>query len=186
MKVNVSAMFLRLVFAFCLLSLLVNVASAVNSDSTEIENEKLPTKVRCIEPYAACAESEKVIETLNLMLKLIVKGDLDSYQDYLADGCTTFDEGTKKLIAGREAVIADLKRKIEEWAPTGESPLLSYTIDRPYAKVTGNTAVVTFKAVKEFGGKHPVKMEAQVTDVFIKEGEKWKKLHFRARWKKIA
>ena len=143
-------------------------------------------KIDCVEPTAACSESARVIETLKVMTSALTKGDITTYEEYLDEGCTTFDERTKKLVAGREAVIADLKQKFVRYSPTGETPLISYTIDHPYAKVTGDTAVVTFVAVRETGGAHPSKEQANVTDVFVKRGDKWKKLHYRALWKKVS
>jgi len=143
-------------------------------------------QVSCVEPHAACAESEKVIDTLKILAAAYAKGDLSTYEKYLDDGCTTFDESTKKLIVGKEAVLAYLKQKFADNAPNGSTPVLSFTIDHPYAKVTGNVAVVNFIAYKEIGGKHPMKEECKATDVFVKHGETWKKLHYRGRWRKIG
>lgn len=143
-------------------------------------------KISCVNPHAACSESTKVIETLEYMTSLLAKGDLKTYSEYLADGCTTFDEGTHKLIVGKEAVLADMQKRLLEIAPDGKEPILTLTIVEPYAKVTGDVAVVTFRAVKEVGGPHPDKEEVQATDVFVKHGDKWQKLHFRGVWKKIS
>src|SRR5271170_6376672 len=70
--------------------------------------------------HPACAESAKVIKTLKHMASLLAKGDLKGYSDYLADGCTTFDEGTGKLIVGKDAVVADLKKHLVEASPDGK------------------------------------------------------------------
>lgn len=142
--------------------------------------------VDCVEPHANCAESQKVIDTLKLLVHAYSHGDLKTYEEYLDNSCTTFDEGTKKLVVGKQACLEELKAKFARYSPTGETPLISITIEQPYAKVTGNTAVVTFRAVREVGGKHPIKEIAEATDVFVKDGDKWKKLHFRGRWKKAA
>ncbi len=143
-------------------------------------------KISCIDPHPACSESAKVIETLEHMASLLAKGDLAAYSEYLADGCTTFDENTHKLIVGKEAVLADLKKRLLEISPDGREPVLSLTIEEPYAKVTGDVAVVTFRAIKEVGGAHPDKEEVRATDVFVKHGDRWQKLHFRGVWKKIS
>jgi len=139
--------------------------------------------LKCLDPTTACAESERVLDTLKLLVRAYIKGDIATYEQYLADGCSTFDESSKKLITGKEAVLADLKNKFSTRA---ESPLISFTIDHPYARVTGSTAVVSFRAVKEVGGKHPNKVEASITDIFVKDGDKWKKLHYRGRWHKMS
>lgn len=138
------------------------------------------------EPHAKCSESARVIATVKYMAALLAKGDLKTYSDYLADGCTTFDEGTHKLIEGKQAVLDDLKKKLDSIATGGREPLLRLTIEEPYAQVNGDIAVVTFRAIKEVGGSHPDKEEVHATDVFVKHGHKWQKLHFRGEWKRIG
>jgi ketosteroid isomerase-like protein len=154
-------------------------ACPTGSDSHECE-------ISVVNPHPACIESERVIDTLKHMASLLAKGDFEAYSEYLADGCTTFDEKTHKLIAGKEAVIADLKKRLYSAAPDGREPVLTLTIEEPYAKVSGDVAVVTFKAVKELGGAHPDREVVHATDVFVKHGDKWQKLHFRGKWKKVS
>jgi ketosteroid isomerase-like protein len=143
-------------------------------------------KISINDPHPACAESARVIKTLKHMAELLSRGDFKAYSEYLADGCTTFDEGTGKLIVGKEAVLADMKKRITDNNPDGREHMLTLTIEDPYAKVTGDVAVVTFKAIKQVGGAHPEKEEISATDVFVKRGNKWQKLHFRGEWKKIG
>lgn len=179
------------------LALLVGLAFSASVMAEEIkttEAAKAPSQLsmntnceaKCIEPHAACAESTKVIDTLQELANAVNKHDLTAIAEYLDESVTTFDEGTKKLVVGKEAVMADLKTKLERFALTGENPLLSYTIVHPYAQVNGNTAVVTFTAMREFGGTNPRKEKCNATDVFVKVNDKWKKLHYRGRWKRIG
>jgi hypothetical protein len=150
----------------------------------EAKSDCSQVKVHCVKPHAACSESEKVIETLQLLVKAYIAGDLKTYEEYLDDNCTTFQEDSKKLLSGKANVLADLKDSFEQNKPDGERPLLSFTIDQPYAKVTGDTAVVTFIAYRSVGGVHPFKEKSHVTDIFVKKDGKWKKLHYRGRWQK--
>jgi hypothetical protein len=46
-------------------------------------------------------------------------------------------------------------------------------------------AVVTYHAVQEIGGNKPFKAEAFMTDVFVKDGNEWKKVHERGEWKRM-
>lgn len=153
---------------------------------THAEPHGAHAKVECVDPHACCAESEKVIETLQTLTKAYIHSDLKTIEEHMDDHCTTFDESTGKLVTGKENVLSDLKAKFVRYAPDGETPLKSFTIDHPYAKVTGDTAVVTFVAYREIGGKHPVKQKSNVTDVFVKHEGVWKKLHYRGAWKKIS
>jgi ketosteroid isomerase-like protein len=142
-------------------------------------------KVHCVEPSTACTDSEQVVETLKAMVKALTSGDLKLYATFLDEGCTTFDERTKKLIVGKEAVLEDMKAKFQRYGPNGVTPLVSYTIDHPYARVTGDTAVVTFIAKREFSGSK-IKEESRVTDVFVRHDGQWKKLHYRGNWKRVS
>lgn len=142
-------------------------------------------KISCVNPHAACAESEQVLDTLKVLFKAYSKGDLDTAAQYMDNDCTTFDEATKTLIVGKTAVLDDMKKKIHGWE-VSDSPLTAYTMEHPYAKVTGDMAVVSFVAFKTFGGKHPQKFKSHCTDIFKKEEGKWKKLHYRSNWKEVA
>src|SRR5262249_37479071 len=103
-------------------------------DRHTASSECKPTsKIEGSEPCAACSESEKVIETLKVLADAYARGDLTTYETYLDDGCTTFDEETKKLIVGKQAVLEHLKQRFQEFAPDGKKPLVSYTIEHPYA-----------------------------------------------------
>lgn len=143
-------------------------------------------KVSCVSPFNNSADADKVIETLQLLVRALNEGDLSTYQEYLDEGCTTFDEGTKRLIVGKEAVLDYIKSTFNRFSKTGPTPLLSFTIDHPCAQVHGDIAVITFRAVREIGGKHPCKEVSRATDVFVKAGDKWKKLHCRGQWKKAS
>lgn len=157
--------------------------SKEESSSSLKPNE--PCKISCVNPHTCCAESEKVLEVLQTLVKAYSSGDLKTYEEYLDEHCTTFCENTHKFISGKANVLNDMKTKFEKYAPGGPTPLVSFTIDQPYAKVTGDTAVVTFIAFREIGGKHPYKEKSSVTDVFVKHNGTWKKLHYRGAWKKV-
>jgi hypothetical protein len=145
--------------------------------------------VKCNDPHPACSESAKVIDTLNQLTQLINDGDFKGMAEYFDDGVTTFNEDNKRLIIGKEAVLADLKERYSANKKL-DGKLISYTIDRPYAEVNGNRAVVTFVAKKVLannrGIEHAVEMESHSTEVFVKEDGKWKTLHYRGAWKKLS
>jgi ketosteroid isomerase-like protein len=161
-----------------------------NSKSNETnyqgwEVDTAGVKISCTNPHAACLESEKVLDTLKILFRAYSKGDLATAGQYMDDDCTTFDEASKSLIVGRKAVLDDLKQKIHGWE-VSDSPLTAYTMEHPYAKVDGDMAVVSFVAIKEFGGVHPKKFKSHCTDIFKKEDGKWKKLHYRSNWKEVV
>lgn len=64
--------------------------------------------------------------------------------------------------------------------------ITNFTIDQPFVRVNGNVATVSFVLIKEVAGTPPQKFESHCTDVFIKNGGDWKKLHYRGdNWKLI-
>lgn len=142
--------------------------------------------VSCVEPHAACTESQKVIDTLYEMAKLINKGDLEHFGEYFDDNVTTFDEVTRELLVGKKAVLARIKERYEQSVKAAEGHVVSYVIMQPYAKVNGDKATVTCLLRKTLGGKHPVVYESHDTKVFIKEGERWKEFHSAGVWKKVS
>ena len=128
------------------------------------------------------AEAQEVINVLQIMGKAYARGDIPGYIQHLDNNCSVYDEHKNQMVQGKEAVIAALK---EIFAKHSHEKILSYTIDQPYVKVTGNSAVVTYRAIEEIAGKHPRKMQGLMTDVFEKEDGHWMKKYQRAVWKRI-
>ncbi|MBX9571774.1 MAG: nuclear transport factor 2 family protein [Candidatus Obscuribacterales bacterium] len=157
---------------------------AVDAKSVVHAANATECKIDIFDPHVACAESQKVLDVLHKLVKAYSSGDMKTYEEYLDDHCTTFDEDTKKLVSGKANVLHDIEARVHKFAPDGPTPLKTFTIDQPFAKVMGDTAVVTFVAYREVGGAHPSKQKCHVTDVFVKRGETWKKLHYRGAWKK--
>lgn len=145
-----------------------------------------PCLVTCVNSYAACHESEKVLNILEKLTKAYVIGDLTTYEQYLDDHCVFYEEANKEFISGKKDCLAHLQESFSKHAPGGSEPLKSFTIDQPYAKVIGNNCVVTFVAYKSIGGIHPRKEKANVTDVFVKSSDTWKKLYWHGKWEPVT
>lgn len=161
--------------------------AAENKEAWTLDiNEDHTCKMSCIDPHTDCAESQKLIDTMRIIYTAYAKADFKTAGDYLAENCTTFDGGSRRLISGKEAVMEDLKKKVMLYRDSHDAPLVSYTIDHPYAKVSGDLGIVTFVAYKQFGGNHPQRFESHCTDIFVKEDGKWKKMHYRSNWKKVS
>lgn len=143
------------------------------------------TKIKCMDPHACCEESAKIIGIVQQMYKAYSERDLDTLGKYLDPNCTTFDQGTKKLIVGREAILNEIRNWLNKNASDEKSPLLSYTIEHPYCEVNGDDAVVTFTAQKEVGGEHPKKFQSRCMDIFKKENGSWLRTHYRSNWQEL-
>jgi ketosteroid isomerase-like protein len=177
------------------LSLAIFTASTLSGAAAYAESESKPDSkanskkvchVKCNDPHAACSESEKVIEALQHLTRLISQGDFNDLAQHLDADVTTFDDTSKKLVTGREAVIANLKEKWERAHKRAQNDVVSYTIDSPYAQVKGDTATVTFIARKVIGGPNPATYVSHSTDVFKKEGDRWVAIHYIGSWKKVS
>lgn len=145
-------------------------------------------KVKCTDVHATCDESKKVIEILQKLIHAYSSGDIATYEKYLDENCIVLDEGTKNVVSGKAQVLVRLKEHFAEHAPGGAKPLKSFHIDQPFAKVneTGDTCVVTFVATKQVGGSNPHTERANVTDIFVKRGTDWKKLHWQGKWETVT
>lgn len=138
----------------------------------------------CSEPMAADCDS--IINTLKEAYKTLGNKDYAGLEKFLDENCTTYDASTKKTVVGRKAILESVKAKMESEEKRLKTPAVSFHIDRPFAKITGDKAVVTFVLKKEVGGAHPATFENHVTDVFVKRDGQWKKLHYCGRgWKRI-
>lgn len=157
-----------------------------NEPTATAKTEEGPTcKVTCGQPLSEeCEESKKVIETLRKIFEAYGRHDLKSAAEYIADDCTGFSDD-RKLIVGKKAILEQIEKNIIERSKDKDSPLLSYTIDKPYAQVTGDTAIVTFVAYKSYGGQHSHQMISHCTDIFVKRDGKWLASHYRRSWKDL-
>lgn len=163
-------------------ALISNAAMADDHKPVLTFNEPPECKIHLIEGHSACEESKKVVETMRKIFEAYGKEDLPGIGQYIAEDCTGFGED-HKLIVGRQAVLDHIKCNMDKHQKDSDSPLTSYTIDRPFAQVVGDTATVTFVAYKSYGGKHPRNMISHSTDIFVKKDGKWLASHYVNNWK---
>jgi hypothetical protein len=161
-----------------------NIASAATSakDPACITADCL---ISCVDPTSNNVESQKVIDTLEILEKSLTNGDYGTFKQYIDESCTTFDQ-SRHLIAGKDAVVQSAISRQSKITAKGTKPLTSYTIEHPYAQVLGNTAIVTFVAICQTGGKHHGREACKGTDVFVKDGDKWKEVHYRGSWRRVG
>jgi ketosteroid isomerase-like protein len=170
-------------FTLCLL-LIGNVNAADQPQPISKSQQLTACKFECVNPRANDPESAQVIEAVQKFLKAYVTGDYQTCEDYTDDDCTTFDEGDNRIIVGKAASLEDMKHRMERNV-NQDSPLESYTVRELQAKLTGNVAVVTFVAVRTFGGKFGHKDESRCSDIFVKRGDKWKLRNYRSDWRSV-
>ncbi|QQR57366.1 MAG: nuclear transport factor 2 family protein [Candidatus Melainabacteria bacterium] len=140
--------------------------------------------ISCSQPMENTCET--IIAVLKATTRAVAEKDYVELAKYLDENCTTYDVCTKKTVVGRENIIANVKAKIAAEEKRLKVPAIAFTIDQPFAKITGDKAVVTFVLKKEVGGANPAVFESHVTDVFVKRDGDWKKLHYcGGDWKRV-
>lgn len=179
----------------CALALFMFVALTVGLGGWSIQHAQAETgeqePIVKVNPYSAQdahaprAEAEDVIDVLQIMGKAYATGDIAGYIKHLDNNCSVFDEEKNRMVQGKAAVIAALTEKFARNSKSGSDRILSYTIDQPYVKVNGQTAVVTYHVIEEVAGKHRRTLEGSMSDVFQKEDGHWMKVHQQAVWKRI-
>ena len=126
-----------------------------------------------VNPYSATesprTEDQEVIDVLRAMGKAYASGDIPGYIKHLDEHCSVFDEGQNRMVEGKEAVVVALKQKFAQRSQTGSDHIVSYTIDQPYVKVTGETAVVTYSVIEKVSGQHERTLKGLMSDVFKKK-----------------
>lgn len=142
-------------------------------------------KINLVDPHPKCEESQKVIDTLRTIFEAYGRHDFKTVAEYMTDDCTGFAEN-HKFLCGKKATLEYVEKNVAQITSDTDSPLLAFTIERPYAEVNGDTATVTFLAYKEFGGKHPHTVMSHSTDIFVKRDGRWLKSHFRNCWKEVS
>lgn len=130
-------------------------------------------------------EAQEVINVLQTMGRAYARGDIAGYIEHLDDNCSVYDEHKNKMVEGKQSVIIALKQLFAKRSQPGADRIVSYTIDQPYVNVTGDTAVVSYRALEVIGGGHPRKMQGAMSDVFKKENGHWMKVHQSAVWKRM-
>lgn len=134
------------------------------------------------QPHAAKSDAPDVLKTVERIVKAYSSGNLPEYESLLDDDCSYLDHERNKMITGKAKVVDHLKESFAKHAPHGPQPLVSYTVDQPYIKVLGETAVVTYRAFEEIGGATPMHAEGLITKIFRKSGDTWKQQYDSSSW----
>ncbi len=167
--------------AFLILSASLAVALVLPVESGAAADK---CKFECTGVQVVDGPGKEVVEVLEKMMKALELEDYQGFAATLEDDASMVDESTKEMTVGKEAILVKIKSCLIQ-RPQNGAPLLHFQIQEPFARVKGDTGVVTFSAIKEYGGKHPYKMQSRCSDVFGLKDGKWLLIHHRAAWKKV-
>jgi hypothetical protein len=154
-------------------------ALAEETAKKEGDSKLSPCAVKLVDPTHCTPDCEKVIDVVRSITRALADHDFETMATYMDENCSCYDEHTGKLVTGRNNIIADVRTNVTAEEKRLKVPAIAFTIDHPYAKITGDTATVNFVLVKEVGGEHPARYQSHCTDVLVKRDGQWKKLLFR-------
>lgn len=150
-----------------------------------VETATRVSVVHCNDPHEAVEmhspkpEAPVVLKLVQNLAEACSTGKIDAISDCVDADCGMYIEETKEHVTGKVAVLKKLKQDFKT-DTDGGGVISSYTIDSPYVKVVGNSAVVTFRAERLVKGSKETKQQAFVTEMFVKVGDQWKLADMRA------
>lgn len=173
------------IFLLTLFILSLNHAQAADQDPTSSSSKEQAAilKVEVVDAPEMDKESNAVLDQLKALLHGLEHGNLDAIAACLSDNVTTLDEQCK-VTYGKTDVMENIKKKV---IGTGnEHPIKRLVIYHPFVRIKGDSAMVSFRATKEMGGKNPVELESWCSEVFERKNGNWLVLQLKTNWKPVS
>jgi hypothetical protein len=123
-------------------------------------------------------QSRDVVAVMRKLFVGIAERNLDEIGACLSDEVTTFDARKHDVLYGKTAVLENMKKNL--LGTDGNRPVKRLTVYAPFVSVKGDTAMVSFRAVKEIASG---KLESWCSDVFERKDGKWLVLQHKTDWK---
>ena len=134
-------------------------------------------KVEIVGADVTDKESEQVLSAFKKLMQGLGQKDLNAIGDCLSPEVILFHN--HDLVAGKQAVLDHITKKV---LGKDEGTVSSIVVYHPFIKVKGETAMVSFRATKEFTGAKPSKQESWCWEVFERKDNQWKVLQFHSNW----
>lgn len=140
-----------------------------------------PIKVEIIGGDNQDTENEQVLSAFKKLMLGLGQKDIGAIGECLSPDVILFYN--HDLVYGKQAVLDHISKRVLGKEPAGT--VNSITVHHPFIKVKGQTAMVSFRAVKQFTGAKPTKMESWCWEVFERKDNQWKVLQFHSNWTPI-
>lgn len=137
-----------------------------------------PIKVEIVGGDNKDSENEQVLIAFKKLMQGLGQRDLGTIGECLSPDVILFFN--HDLVYGKQAVLDHISKRVLGKEPTGT--VNSITVHHPFIKVKGETAMVSFRAVKELAGTKPTKLESWCWEVFERKDNQWKVLQFHSNW----
>ncbi len=96
------------------------------------------------EPHSPRAEAPDVIKAVDVLVQACAAGNSEVVGKLIDDQCSVSGADAGKTYIGKKAVMEHLQQAGGKHTAKGSEPLISFTLNQPFIKVIGASAVVTF------------------------------------------
>jgi ketosteroid isomerase-like protein len=129
-------------------------------------------------------DSASVLNTFKKLMRNIELKNMDQVGACLSPDVIVFDSRNHNLVSGKDAVLNHISNKI---IGTANSPAVkTFVVYDPFVDVKGDTAMVSFRAVKTLTGGKDTKFESWCSEIFERKDNEWKVLYFKSSWKPLS
>lgn len=127
-------------------------------------------------------DARAVLKIIKEMATACIHQDISTIARHMHKDVTSINKKTGVVLHGKEKVIEHIEQVFKQYSPKGSTPLVSYCITQPFIHVHGNEAIATYTGIAKIGGVHPTELRSRISEVFVKEGDDWKSIHYKSHW----
>ena len=127
-------------------------------------------------------DAKVILKILEEMATACIHQNIETIAKHMHDDVTSINERTKVVLSGKEKVIEHIEAVFKQYSPEGTTPLISYRISQPFIHVHGKEAIATYTGIAKIGGLHPTELRSRISEVFVKDSDSWKSIHYKSRW----
>jgi Domain of unknown function (DUF4440) len=154
------------------------IESASKTESAGKTEHNQEFDVELVGTPPADEKSRDVVAVMRKLFVGIAEQNFDEIGACLSDEVTMFDVRKHDVLYGKTQVLEHMKKNL--FGTDGNRPVKRLTVYAPFVSVKGDTAMVSFRAVKEVESG---KLESWCSDVFERKDGKWLVLQHKTDWK---
>jgi hypothetical protein len=152
--------------------------------SAMAEEKARAPKIEIVGADTQNPDSEKVLDAFKKLMQGLEQRNTDQIASCLSSEVILFDNRSHNLVSGKDAVMNHINKNV---LGTATAPAVTdLTVYNPFVAVKGDTAMVSFRAVKTLAGEKPTQLESWCSEIFEREESDWKVLYFKSSWKPLS
>lgn len=130
-------------------------------------------------------EQEQVLSAFKKLMQGLGQRNIETISSCLSSEVIVFDSRSHRLVSGKDAVLDHINKNVLGNDKNAVA-VKDFVVFNPFVDIKGDTAMVSFRAVKTMGGEKPTKMESWCSEVFERKDKEWKVLYFKSSWKPLS